>query len=194
MSTPNTPPPATPPAGDPEPLALKNLSDSIIGKMRAIGGALMKSERPNHTLTPTALVNEAIVKMMSSDSELRFNNRSHLLAAAAMAMRQILVDHARAHNTIKRGGNIKKISWEDVGHAISTTNKLDLLLDINEALEKLQLADERQAQIAEFRLFGGMEQAEIAEVLGVSIETIQKEWRKAKDFLATELAIERKAI
>jgi len=171
---------------------LMKMSDTIYANMKAIGGNLMKGERVDHTFTPTALVNEAMVKMLNSSKQPLFNNRAHLLAAAALAMRRILVDHARERNTAKRGLGGKKLSWSDVGEAVSTTNQLGVVLQLDEILEKLASTNDRQAQIAAFRLFGGMEQTEIATVLGVSLALVEKEWRKIKDFLAAELGIERK--
>jgi RNA polymerase sigma factor (TIGR02999 family) len=175
----------------PPPVALRNLSDTIYAHLKAIGGVMMKSERSNHTLTPTSLVNEAMVKMLSASEPPLFNNRAHLLAAAALAMRRILVDHARARHSLKRGMGARILSWSDVGHAISSTGDPELLLQLNDIIDKLYETSERAGRIAEYRLFGGMQQREIATVLEVSLPTVEKEWRAVKDFMASELGIER---
>lgn len=168
---------------------IRNLSETMYVNMRAMSGKLMQSERPDHTLSATALVNEAVAKMLGSESQTKFNGRSHVLAAAAIAMRRVLVDHARARITLKRGGS-RRNRWTDVGQAIARGENPSLLLEINEALELLKANDDRQAQIAEYRLFGGLQQGEIADLLGVSLATVEKEWRAAKTILASHLGIE----
>lgn len=189
---PAAPPPAPPATVPVSPVALRNLSDTIYAHLKAIGGVMMKGERPGHSLTPTALVNEAVAKMLSASEPPLFNNRAHLLAAAALAMRRILVDHARARKSIKRGMGAKLLSWADVGHAISSTGDPELLLQVSDIIDKLYQTSERRGRIAEYRLFGGMRQSEIAMVLDVSLPTVETEWREVKDFLAHELGIERR--
>ncbi|MBU6414241.1 MAG: RNA polymerase subunit sigma-24 [Planctomycetes bacterium] len=168
---------------------IRNLSETMYANMRAISGRYMQSERADHTLSATALVNEAVATMLGPDKPTNFNNRNHVLAAAALAMRRVLVDHARARLTSKRGGS-RRNRWTDVGQAISRGEDPSLLLEINEALEQLKIEDVRQSAIAEYLLFGGLKQSEIADLLGVSLATVEKDWREAKEFLATKLSID----
>lgn len=177
------------PLSDPSEM-IRNLSETMYANMRAISGRYMKSERADHTLSATALVNEAVANMLGPGKPTNFNGRNHVLAAAALAMRRVLVDHARARLTSKRGGNSRN-RWTDVGQAISRGEDPTLLLEINEALEQLKIEDDRQSAIAEYRLFGGLKQSEIADLLGVSLATVEKDWREAKEFLATKLSIDR---
>lgn len=173
-------------------ISIHDLTESMYVHMKAIGGNLMKSERKDHTLNATALVNQAVVKLMSSEKAVPFNNRSHLLAAAAKAMERILVDHARGKNTLKRSAGGRKVTWEDVGQAVSSHEQSDLLLQLSDHIQELAgegARGERCAEILRFRLFGGMQIDEIALVLGQSDSTIEKDWRYAKTFLAERLQI-----
>ncbi|MEW5740146.1 MAG: ECF-type sigma factor [Myxococcota bacterium] len=135
------------------------------------------------TLTPTALVHEAWLKLSSADFEI--NDREHYLAMASGAMRQIVVDAARARLSRKRGGQALHITWsEDV--AGGEAPDVDVLL-LEEALEKLEQVDARLAQVVQFRYFAGLTEEEIARLLGVTDRTVRRDWRKARAFLHHEI-------
>ena len=144
----------------------------------------MSNERANHTLQPTALVNEAYLKLVNA-ARVRWQGRAHFLRVAARAMRQILVNHATARAADKRGGDWTRITLDD--EIAGSPNRVLEVLSLNEALEKLSRNDERMAQIVELRVFAGMPVREVAHVLGVSKRTVDSDWQFAKLWLADEL-------
>lgn len=170
MSSPNP----TPPNVD-----LRELTETMYQSMRAIGGNMMKSERSDHSFSPTGLVGAAVERLLDND-QARFNDRSHLLAAAASAMRRVLVEHARARKRVKRGGDRARIAWDDVANAVSTVDDPALVISLNEVIEKLAKEDARSGAIVEMKAFAAMTDVEIARVLGVSVSTIEKDWRYLK--------------
>jgi RNA polymerase sigma factor (TIGR02999 family) len=183
MSDPKQPPDESstrgeprPPSGDGKPVDIRRMTDTMYVDMRRIGGNLMKHERRDHTLTPTALANAAVEHMLA-DGQHTFNDRAHLLATAAMQMRRELVDHARARGRVKRGGDRGKVSWADVSHSIATRNDPDLVLSLEEVIERLGKEGERYANLLALHVFGSMTQQEMATVLGVSLSTIEKDLR-----------------
>lgn len=161
---------------DEKPVDLSDLSATMYRDLRRIGGGMMKDERVGHTLTPTALVNEAIGDMLQHGQR-TFNDRAHLLATAALNMRRRLVDHARARGRTKRGGDRGKVTWDDVSVSIATTNDPDILLSLDEAIERISREDPRHGKLLQLRLFSEMTQEEIAHVLGVSLSSVEKDWR-----------------
>jgi len=175
------------PAGD-RPLDIHELSETIYKDMRRIGGGMMKSERAGHTLSPTALVNAAIGDMLEHGQH-KFNDRAHILASAALAMRRHLIDHARARGRAKRGGGRGKVTWDDVSASISTTQDPDILLSLDEAIERITRDDPRHGKLLQLRLFSEMTQEEIAHVLGVSLSSVEKDWRYVKRRTAELLGI-----
>ena len=165
-----------------EPDAASALFDRLYGELRGLANALFRSQRRDHTLQPTALVHEAYLKMLRPGVE--WQDRVHFFAVAAKAMRQILVNHARDRAALKRGGaEARRVTLADAPFA---GPDLDVLA-VHEALEKLAELDARQAQIAELRFFGGLNNKEIAEVLGVSLRTVELDWKMAKDQLSQTL-------
>lgn len=145
---------------------------------------LMSKERSNHTLQPTALVHEAFMKL-SEQSGIEWKNRSHFYGISSRLMRQILVDHARLHAADKRGNNPIHFSIDDV--QIPIEERASSILAIDEVLQRLAELDEKQAQVVEMRFFGGMNDDEIAEALGISKRTVGREWQSAKLWLFREL-------
>lgn len=145
---------------------------------------LMSKERSNHTLQPTALVHEVFLKL-SEQTGLDWKDRNHFYGFASRIMRQILVDHARFHATAKRGNNPIHFSIDDV--QIPVEERAHSILVLNEILERLEKFDEEQAKIVEMRFFGGMNNAEIAEALGISERTVGREWQSARLWLYREL-------
>lgn len=144
----------------------------------------MSRERRDHTLQPTALVHEAFLRL-TEQSGIEWQNRSHFFGVAARLMRQILVDHARIHAAQKRGGNPIRFSLDDVN--IPIEQRAGLILALNEALDHLASMDERQARVVEMKFFGGLSNAEAAEVLGISERTVGREWQSARLWLYREL-------
>lgn len=140
----------------------------------------MAQQRAGHTLQPTALINEALMRM-HAPSETPFRNRSHFLAAAAQAMRHLLIDHARKKNADKRFDPADRVTLIE-GAVSGGREDLDVLA-LEEALARLKAVSPRQEQIVTLRYFGGMSQDEVAEVLGVSVPTVARDWRVARMLL-----------
>jgi RNA polymerase sigma factor (TIGR02999 family) len=144
----------------------------------------MSRERVNHTLQPTALVHEAFMRL-SEQSGIDWQNRNHFYGIASRLMRQILVDHARAHGAAKRGSAPIHFSVDDL--QIPLEDRAGSILALDEVLESLAAFDERQAKIVEMRFFGGMSNKEIAEALDISERTVGREWQSARLWLYREL-------
>ncbi len=144
----------------------------------------MSRERGNHTLQPTALVHEAFLRL-SKQSGVDWKNRQHFFGIASRLMRQILVDHARAKSTAKRGNKPILFSLDDI--QVSIEQRAASIVDLHEALENLEKMDERQAKIVEMRFFGGLSNKDIAEALDISERTVGREWHSAKIWLYREL-------
>jgi RNA polymerase sigma factor (TIGR02999 family) len=163
--------------------ATDRLFKIVYDELRGLASGLMSRERPDHTLQSTAIVHEAYLRLVD-DSRIEWQNRAHFFGVAARAMRQILVDHARRRQASKRGGDLQKLTLdENLGlEAVSDVE----LLHIEEALTRLGRMHERMAQVVEFRVFGGLTITEIAQVLGLSRQTIQDDWRVAKMWLCRE--------
>ena len=166
--------------------ALEELFPIVYSELHDIAAALFRSEyRADHTLQPTALVNEAFLRLVGNSNEISWQNRAHFFGIAARSMRQILVNHAVAHNAEKRGGDQTMVALDD---AISFFQTQDIeILALHEALEKFAALDKRQAEIVELKFFGGLKNEEIAEVLGISVSTITREWEMARSWLYREL-------
>jgi RNA polymerase sigma factor (TIGR02999 family) len=165
--------------------AANRLFEAVHGELRRMAGRLMRDERRNHTLQPTALVHEAYLRLVDTES-VDWQSRAHFFGVAARAMRQILVDHAREHGAAKRGGGLRRVTLDErVGMAHA--DEFDLL-DLDRILTRLAELDERMAQVVEYRVFAGMSVEEVAHVLGVSVRTVHNDWRVAKMWLGRELS------
>jgi len=165
--------------------AEEQLFADVYTELRVIAAKYLHRERKSHTLQPTALVHEAYLKLVGQ-SRVDWQGRAHFLAAAAHAMRQILVDHARRHRAAKRGGNRHRIALDD-NLAIESHRNVDLLA-IEDALKKLTKLDARQAQMIELRFFGGLNIAEVAKVLGMSKRSVEREWTMVRAWLRQEFS------
>jgi len=164
--------------------ALEKLTPLVYDELRRLAHHYMEGQRPDHTLQTTALVNEAYLRL-AGQKRPNFADRSHFLAVAAKAMRQILVNHAKAQQRQKRGAGANKVELDEA--ALISPEPAKEILDLNEALERLAVVDSRKAQVVELKYFGGLNQDEIAEVLKISIVTVRRDWVFAKAWLYTEL-------
>lgn len=156
----------------------------VYDELRRLAAHYMRRERPDHTLQATALVHEAFLRL-ADQKDIDWQGRAHFFGVAAKLMRQILVDHARAHVRVKRGGGGQKLSLDE-GLLVTEARSTDLLA-INNALDRLAKLDARQAQTVELRFFGGLGVEETAEVLGISPKTVKRDWSMAKAWLHGEL-------
>ena len=150
----------------------------VYDELRRLAASHLKRERDNHTLQPTALVHEAYLRLVGQ-SEIEWQNRAQFFGIAAHVMREILIDYARARNAQKRGGEFKTQILLDDAVSFSNEKILDVIA-VNEALEKLEALDARQAQIVEMKFFSSLKVEEIAEVLDVSPATVKREWSSAR--------------
>ena len=142
--------------------------------------AVLRRERPDHTLQPTALVHEAYLRLINQRN-VNWQNTAHFFAIAAQAMRRIIVDHARRHNAVKRGGDNLKVELDE---AQSQPGELDVdVLKLCDALTALAAFDPQQSRIVELRFFGGLSIEETAEVIGISPATVKRDWSMAKAWL-----------
>lgn len=161
----------------------QSVFEEVYAQLRALAGAHFRAQPASHTLQPTALVHEAYMKVSGSSSE-SVRDREHLLALASRAMRQVLVDHARKKKALKRDhGHRLIVTLSGVG---SNEGEWDVL-ELHEAIERLERLDPRQAQIVELRFFGGLTVAQSADMLGVSERTVHLDWHMARAWLLSEL-------
>lgn len=168
------------------PQAAEKLLPLVYEDLRAIAASMLRRERSSHTLQPTALVNEAYIKMVGGERK-SWDGREHFLAVAAMAMRQILVNHARARNTQKRGsGEVQALTFIEPVDSSDRASDIDILA-LDEALQALEREAPRLAKIVELRYFAAMSIQQVAIVLDSSERTINREWRVARAELAMRL-------
>src|SRR6266566_2965719 len=164
--------------------ALEKLTPLVYEELRRLAHRYMEGQPPDHTLQTTALVNEAYLRL-ADQRRPSFANRSHFFAVAAKAMRQILVNHAKACQRQKRGAGATKIDLDEA--ALISPEQTGAILDLNDALERLAMLDSRTAHVVELRFFGGLNQDEMAEVLKISPVTVRRDWVFAKAWLYKEL-------
>ena len=165
--------------------ALDELMPIVYDELRRLAHRQMASERADHTLQATALVNEAYLKLKGQRAA-RWHNRSQFFAVAAQMMRQILVDYARRNSRAKRGAGAEHVALDDA--IIVSADKSDELLAVDDALQKLEQFDKRRSQVAVMRFFAGLSVEEIAEALSISVETVTRDWRTARAWLRNELS------
>lgn len=165
--------------------ATERLMPLVYDQMRQIAQRLLRHESPGHTLQPTALVNEAFLRLAGKNN-IDWQGKTHFFAIGAKVMRRILVDHARGKRAQKRGGEQCRIPLSDE-LCVSNRNDEDVLA-IEEALEKLEDLDARQAKVVELRFYGGLTVEEVAEALGVSKRTIESDWTMVRAWLRRELS------
>ena len=171
-------------AGGGQASAVESMFPLVYDELRRLASQHVARESTGRTLTTTELVHEAYLKLIDQ-TRVEWNGRAHFLGVAAIAMRRILVDRARTRRRLKRGGPNVAIPLESVD--LSTDDRADLVVALDEALDRLAKLDERQARVVECRFFGGMTEDETAEVLGISVRTAKRDWAKARSWLYTEL-------
>ena len=164
--------------------ALERLLPLVYEELRLIARRQMSRERPEHTLDSTDLVHEAYVRLVDRPSP-DWRDRAHFYGIASRCMRQVLVDHARARGAAKRGGDWERTSLTN--HGLGVELPLTELIALDEALEELGELDARLLQVVEYRFFAGLEEREIAELLGVSARTVQRDWVAARTWLYREM-------
>jgi RNA polymerase sigma factor (TIGR02999 family) len=164
--------------------ALEKLVPLVYRELRSLAASQLQGERPAHTLQPTALVNEVFLRLLDG-REVAWQNRAHFFALAARMMRRILVDHARARLAEKRGGGAVPLLLEASFDPAPMSDRALLALD--DALAALKRMDSRQCRIVELRYFAGLTLEETAELLGVSVATVKREWTMARAWLRREV-------
>ena len=172
--------------GDPH--AVEQLLPLVYDELRRLAASQMAQERPDHTLNATALVHEAYMRLVPN---LQFENRGHFMATAALCMKRILVENARARARLKRGGGRQRQSFDLDSLAISIPD--EELLALNDALDRLTQHDPVKAQLVELHYFAGLSFPQVAEHLGVSLSTVERGWRYARAWLYAAMAGEEKS-
>jgi RNA polymerase sigma-70 factor, ECF subfamily len=165
--------------------AESNLAELVYTELHGLAQRHMRRERPDHTLQPTALVHEAYLRLIR-DAAVEWHDRAHFYATASLAMRRILVDHARSRFAAKRPGARHKVELDDF--LAAQNPRIEQLLILDEALTHLAEMDARQARVVEMIYFGGMSQEEVAAALGISVRTVKRDWRDARAWLEAELS------
>ena len=165
--------------------AMDSLVDHVYATLRRMANRQMGAERGDHTLSPTALVHEAYLRLVDQES-MDWRDRAHFYAIAARVMRRVLIDHARRKLAGKRGGDQIKVTLNE--EVAGTVASPEALIELDTALERLEELSPRQRQVVEMRFFGGMTHEEVAEVIGVSVPTVRRDWRLAQAWLNREMA------
>ncbi len=163
--------------------ARQRLFGLLHDELRRVAGRVMQRERAGHSLAPTELVHEVYLRVFDQDG-LRPTSRAHFIAIAARAMRQVLIDHARARGAGKRAGDRERVTLDGVADGRGDAE----VIELHEALERLAELDQRAARVVELRVFGGLTVTEVAEVLGVSARTVDGDWLVARAWLTRELS------
>ena len=167
--------------------AAADLLPLVYTELHALAESFFRNERADHTLQPTALVHEAYLRLVDQSS-IEWKSRNQFFVVAAKAMRNILIDHARGRNRLKRGGGWQDRTIEAVEHTLSDgPDQAFDILALEEALERLEALDERMARLVELRFFAGLGEAEAAELLGIARSTASDDWRYARAWLHKQL-------
>jgi RNA polymerase sigma factor (TIGR02999 family) len=166
--------------------AEQQLINLAYDELKGLADRLMRRERPDHTLQPTALVHEAALRVLRTDAIVQFGGRGAFFGAMATAMRRVLIDHARRRRAERRQGQRRRVPLDEVVDSLEVTHRLKLL-DLDNALVELEGLDARQSAVVVQRFFGGFELKEIADHLSVSLSTVEKNWRLARAWLRQRL-------
>jgi len=165
--------------------ALEDLMPLVYNELHRMAKRYMNRQDSGHTMQTTELIHEAYLKLAGNE-EKDWKNRSHFFGVASQAMRHILVDYARSKNSQRRGGLQEKITLAE--NAMVSSNQADEIIALNDALSKLAKFDQRKSRVVEMKFFGGLSFEEIAEVLQMSIITVQRDWSFAKNWLSNEIS------
>jgi len=165
--------------------ALDKLMPLVYSELRRLASNYLRRERVSHTLQPTALVNEAYLRLVDQ-KHMKWQNRAQFFGISAQLMRRILVDHARQHQAAKRGGSDQQRLSITTAEALLEQPKIDLLA-LNEALDELAQMDPQQSRIVELKFFGGLSIEETAQVLGIGHATVERDWKMARAWLRRQL-------
>ena len=168
------------------PAALDELTPRVHRELHALAKSYLRRGRSNQTLQPTAVVNEAWLRLLGPAPSPQWESRTHFFGIAARLMRLILTDYARAHYALKRGGDAEAVSLEETN--VLSTGRAPDVLEIDEALDALAKVDERKAKVIELRYFGGMEREEIADALALTLSTVKRDLRLGEAWLRQFLA------
>jgi RNA polymerase sigma-70 factor (ECF subfamily) len=168
-------------AGDAQ--AAENLLPLVYAELHRLAKAYMRRERPDHTLQATALINEAYLRLVGEDVD--WNSRAHFIGVAANVMRRVLVDYARSRNAEQRGGGLQRVEMQD--ELAISTEQLDEVEQLDEALKKLEKENPRQARVVELRYFGGLSVEQIGALLQIAPRSVKRDWALARIWLFREL-------
>jgi RNA polymerase sigma factor (TIGR02999 family) len=171
-----------------DPTAAQQLLPLVYDELRQLAAQRLAQEKPGQTLQATALVHEAYLRLVDVEKVPHWNSRGHFFAAAAEAMRRILVEQARRKRTLKRGGGVERVDLAAIDPVIAGPT-LDLLA-LNDALEKLAAKDPRKAELIKLRFFAGLTNEQVAQALGVATSTVDLDWAYAKSWLRVEMSAE----
>jgi RNA polymerase sigma factor (TIGR02999 family) len=168
--------------------AFDRLMPLVTQELHQLARRYLRDERPGHTLQPTALVNEAYLRLIELD-RIQWQDRAHFFAMAARTMRRVLVDHARARDNDKRGGGIPKVSLELAKEVAQAPE--EHLVELDDSLQRLEAVHPRKSRVVELRFFAGLSLEETAAALEVSVDTVKRDWRFAKLWLLREMTVAR---
>ena len=163
---------------------VERLVPLVYDELRQLAHRHLAREATGHTLTTTDLVHQAYLQLTVHERT-QWQSKAHFMAIAATAMRRILIDHARQHRSLKRGGALRRVPLESAD--ATSEDRAELLIALDEALDRLRALDARQARVVECRFFAGMTESETAEALGISLRTARRDWTKAKAWLYGEI-------
>src|SRR5580704_8146207 len=169
-----------------ETAALEQLTPRVYGELHKLARAYLRRGSSGQSLQPTALINETFLRLLDQSQPVQWEDRAHFFGIAARLMRLILVDHARAHRALKRGGAAAAVTLDDC-MAVSAGRAPDVL-EVHEALDRLAAVDERKAKVIEMRYFGGMDREEVASALSLSVATVKRDLRLGEAWLRRFLA------
>lgn len=161
--------------------ALEELTPQVYGELHSLARSYLSRDRANRTLQPTALINEAFLRLIDQSQPVRWENRAHFFGIAARIMRLVLVDYSRSRRAEKRGGGVEAVTLEET-RIFRTTQEPDVL-EVDEALEHLAKVDERKAKIIELRYFGGLSREEVAAAMDLTVPTVKRDQRLAEAWM-----------
>lgn len=163
--------------------AAEKLLPLVYAELHRVANAYMRRERPDHTLQPTALINEAYLRLIQEDVD--WNSREHFIGFAAHVMRRVLVDYARARNADQRGGKMERVELQD--HFAISPDRFEEVSQLDQALDRLEKNNPRQAKVVELRYFGGLSIEQIGATLGIAPRSVKRDWALARIWLFEEL-------